>query len=60
MIFRGCESHAETSIDSIGAISSHLLGESAFYGRERQSLGERGGWAKGTQDQGVNRQRLKA
>jgi hypothetical protein len=57
------KSHLKTAwgINRWQALSqAHLPAESAVYGRERRSLGEQGGWARGTQDQGVNRGRLKA
>jgi len=36
------------------------MGESALYGREGLSLGEQGCGENGTQDKGLNRQRLEA
>lgn len=45
---RWLQVHGETLIDSIVRSLFHLPGDAAFYGRERQSLTERGGLAKGT------------
>jgi hypothetical protein len=54
VIFGGCERPQEPQSIALALSQAHHEGESALYGRERQSLRGRGGVAKGTQAKGLN------